>query len=205
MLLGVGAASAPLTFVASSTVGAGSGTSNVINKPTGAQAGDLLIIAVVHGSSDTTVAISGFVTEFTDSSSTPRIRVFSRVLDGSEGATFTITGANSARTVVAVAYRGGAPDVNVVGATSGTSTSASGIAPSITATQAGVLLSFHASSSSPSVISSGPAGMTQRGFLSSAFALAVYELSSSPVGATGSKTITWSSSYPNNNLLAQIY
>lgn len=201
MLLGVGTGTAPLTFVASTGAGSGSAANLSIAKPSGAASGDAAYIIVWYV--NTVPTISGFVDEGGVATTFYKFRVFSRILDGSEGANFTIVDATGGKSAACLLYRGGTRDVDVIG-TKSEGSSATSNAPSITRGNAGTLLAcfMNGGGFSPST---PPSGMTQRLTNSAFFTVAVYDLNPSPTGASGTKTMVWAGSSDVMAFQMQIY
>lgn len=118
-----------------SAVAASSSASLVIDKPSGVQAGDLLVAIISGGAAITWTGDTGW-TEELDAS---RLRVAVKLATGSEGSTFTFTASGSTFSAgVIIAYRSAAFDV--VGSV-GTATSGSDVvAPGVTLSSLGILL-----------------------------------------------------------------
>jgi hypothetical protein len=203
MLLGE-AAAGPLTFISSEGV-TGSVPSLSINKPAGAQAGDLVVLLVAHG--NLAVSASGFTQQATNASGASRLTVLTRLLDGSEGSAFAVTSSSATKSVIALLYRGGAASVDVAGTPSQV-TNATQVAPSVTATQSGILIMASGlTAAGTPTITTPPSGMTQRHTIvgSAGMWIAAFDLSPSPAGATGSKSVVWSSSAAGCAGSMQIY
>ena len=193
----------PPVFMGATSILGGEGT---LPKPSGAQAGDLLVLYMNGTDNPSTWTAPEFTWRSGNGNfGNSRMVVLTRKLDGSEGSGFSIGG--TFRVVAALLYRGGragfdvtAPPGQVTGATQST--------PSITATRNGVLLAGFGLRGAGASIVTPPAGMTQRVLLTdSSFSLklAVYDLNPSPPGATGAKSITWNGSYAGAAGPMQIY
>lgn len=205
MLLGVGGNAGPV-FVAEASAEAANTVTLTVNKPAGTASGDLMI-AVVWGNSFTALTLTGWTQVFISTSFSNDLAVFTKTAGGSEPSTYSFTGTQNVRTGTIVTYRGGvgAIDVQGTGVNSAPSTAIS-TALSITTTISGVLLATF-NNAGPRTVSTPPSGMTQRSFVTgtSGVATALYELTPSPVGATGNKTLTWNSSNQTAGWLVQIY
>lgn len=204
MLLGAGDAGPNITFVANTTA-AVSAANFVINKPAGVQVGDLMLMEIFSSSMTSNTTPSGWTVVSSDyvAGAGSRHVIYSRVVDGSEGSTFTVAGLAVAKEGYVVALRG-ASTVGTVG-TVARATSATGTASSISPAVAGALIAIFASDDNRTV-ATPPAGMTQISTLSGTTggSHAVYVLIPSSAGATGSKSLVWNISSGVASLLLQI-
>lgn len=183
----------PPVFVAGSGNSRGSGTSNVVvTKPTGVVDGDWLYAFIYSQVNVAAPTISGWTQVYYDNAATQKLTILKRQAS-SEGASYSVfeptTGSCS---VSIVAYRGGLGDVDVVGTVARAGTTVTSTASSITATVNGVLLASFGRSATFG-IATPPSGMTQRNSEATSAASAVYDLTPSPAGATGTKTLVWNS------------
>lgn len=175
-------------------------TSLNVSKPSASAAGDVVYAFVIHAfqAGSVTPSISGFTqvvgrTRFATSLSTEGW-VFRRVLDGSEGSTFTVNYAGAVTiipTVMCLLVRGADPvtpeDVAGVGAT--TTNGATNIAPSVSPVSPGTLLlcAFGWRGTNPYPI---PSGMSNGTDLSGTTDMACRSATEAitPAGATGTRT-----------------
>lgn len=103
------------SFVAST-----SGTSTTVTKPAGAQAADWLLVFVQDA--NVTQAITGFESDFdTVLSNNGSLHYLWRKLDGTEGASFTLSKSSTNMVWAALLYRGGGQPVAIGGASNGLS------------------------------------------------------------------------------------
>jgi len=199
MLLGVGGL-APPVFISSTTGDANSATTTItINKPASVAVGDDLTAIIWGYTNITAVMLAGWTVVGSDFTNNNRVAILRRKVDGSEGASFTFgtTGGVAKKVGSILCHRGGAGLVDVVGTYNFNSFSTISTMNSLTATKPGVLVAtFHNAADAVSV-GSAPSGMTQRALINTQTSMAVYELATSPVGATGAKTLTWSGSSTN--------
>lgn len=139
---GFASSSAAITLVGVvSAENASNSTSLDVAKPSGVQAGDLLIAIMGAGSSTgTTWSQPSGWTEARDSGTSPNIGIAYKVATAGEPSTYSFASANSiAIGVTILAYRGAA--IDVVGALGTVTTAAvATTAPSITMTSANALL-----------------------------------------------------------------
>lgn len=188
-------------FVASATAaGSAGGFSFSINKPTGTTEGDFMI-ALVFKYNGTTGTPSGWTEIAKTTTGTIRYGLYLKVAGASEPSSYTFplldTGFYAASILT---YRGGLGEVTDIGAPTQNSSSSSISAASMSTASKGVLMAAFAGffSGNPSV-SSGPSGMTQRSARNVTDArTAIYELSPSPAGSTGSKSLSWTGVSGNN-------
>lgn len=181
----------PSTYISSSGNASNTGTI-VVNKPAGVQDGDLLV-ALAWSSSTTPVSASGWDVVATFTTSTPTLYVLKRRVD-SDGASYTFSGSSSCAVTI-IATRGGGGVVTVPASITGAS-SATSTAASINAPSAGILISSFGISNASATVSTPPGGMTLAHYESTAGAVSssTYYLDPSPAGATGTKSVTWSTS-----------
>ncbi|TAA51053.1 hypothetical protein [Shinella sp. JR1-6] len=196
MLLGGADAVAPPVFVSATAASVSSSTNVTVNKPAGAQVGDLFT-CIIWGDSNfitATGALADWTVVGSAFSGNLRIAILTHTVDGTEGSTFNFSLANSGvKNATIICTRGGTGAIDVIGTkTEASSTTAT--AASINATKSGLLLSSFAIAANNRTVSSPPAGLTQRSLLSTSYSSAVYELSISPAGATSAASLTWSSS-----------
>lgn len=145
----------PVTFPA---------TSISINKPAGAVAGDVLLLQVAHyDSADPGITVSGFTAIRSDDAGDVKVTTFRRVVDGSEGSSFTanIDVNGSYATAMCVCYSGvdNTTPIDIHGGNTGTSSTRS--VSSITTTVANVVGVLFSNGYETSV-SADPSGMTER-------------------------------------------
>lgn len=194
MLLGASSEGEARPLFIESTMGSNSGSPSMsISKPAGASVGDLML-AVIWSTAASNATSSGWTLEGSNFTGSFRYAILSRVVDGSEGGSFTFSLSSSGTHNGAILlYRGGIGDVDVVGSR-GFSSTVTSSAPSLTATESGTLLAVFGINSASRTVSSPPSGMTQRSFSNdTAHSTASYEQdASSPAGATSSKTLVWS-------------
>ena len=177
----------------------GVGATFTVAKDASVQPGDAILVFMAWNGTGTNPAMTGF-TSYTKTTNVFGIALFSRVADGSEGSTFTVTfaaGFNVA--AVCVAYRGSTGVLDPVPANSGTITLASSAvhAPSITTSVVNdTMVWFGASrangASAPTPALTVPRGLVQEGRQSSTTAAASANISvlladalAQTAGATG--------------------
>ena len=185
----------PPVFVSSATGSASPSTTVTINKPAGAAVGDLLVAVVwAFSASGVSSTPAGWTVVASLFSGTFRYAVYAKIVDGSEGGSFSFSLSSSAgRNGQILCFRGGVGAVDVVGSKTENTSATIATASSLAATKAGLLLAFFVVNSQGRTVSADPAGMTQRAFLGGgSMAATAYELTPSPAGATPSKTLTWS-------------
>lgn len=188
-------ATAP-SYRSNATAQTGSQPTITINKPAGVVSGDTLIAAIFGDGSAAINALTGWtrltplqpVTNFGSS-----ITVLTRVADGTEGSSFTFTGAsNNSWTGIVIAYANGA-GVDVTASTT-VSAAASMNAASVTTTighdRVVTIIGGRGSSSSP--IFDAPSGYTERvEYVSTTTfeSLSISDTDFAPAGATGTIAI----------------
>ena len=167
-----------ITFVNSTT-----SFNNAISKPAGIVAGDFIVIAGSEIAPSTWLVPSGF-TNLTGTSTYANMCY--KFATGSEGGTFSYSGAAGGTALVCAVFRG-ATAVDVIGA--GTAATGTTIdAPSVTTTVPNAMLIAGFSANTGVSISTAP-GMTKIQSISSASCTIQYEIVPS-AGATGVRTIT---------------
>ena len=202
MLMAGGGAQAP-AFISASDARA----PNTINLPVpaGTSNGDLMIAFItsnVAGGSTSTP--SGWTKILTSVGNNLTLEVFTKVASG-EPASYAFS-KSATVTGVMVTYRGGTGLVDVIGAYTYAAASAVSTGASIAPSVAGTLIGLFAARTDSLAISSGPTGMTTRKYApAEPITMAVYDLSPSPAGASGAKTLTWVSSTATGGVLLQIY
>ena len=188
-------------FVSASTGQVASGASLIISAPAGLADGDLLFAVLVGGVANQTISGSGWTSEASRQASS--FAVLSKIAAASDANyTFTFSNSANAKGGAIVCYRND-PIIDIIGSITGT-TSTTGVAPSVSPSRAGVLLGFFSGTGTVTIVTP-PSGMTQRALQGTGNAkAAVYELTPSPPGATGTRSIVWSSSTTVNSMLSQI-
>lgn len=210
MLLDPGAVGGRPLFIASESNAASSTTSITINKPAGATVGDLMV-AIIWTTGNDFTGLAGWTLVGSDGIGNGRWGVWTRTVDGSEGASFTFSllSTNTWRNGSILLYRGGIGAVDVIGTETETSSTTVATAASLTAAHAGTLLAAYWSDGNSRTESVAPSGMVQRALMTggSTRTTAVYDqTAASPTGATSSKTLTWSGASANvAGLQIQIY
>jgi hypothetical protein len=125
-----------IEFVAAATGSTASGTSVTVNKPTGTATGDIMFFVggSAAGANRNWTQLTGW-TEIFDEGNSPSLGIQYRVVDGSEGASFTFTGNFSGNALVAgiATFRNAAYDV--IGSIGTASSGGNCTAPQITVTQ----------------------------------------------------------------------
>lgn len=204
MLLASGAAAAGITFVASEVATPVTGVTFTVNKPAGVQVGDLLLLGIFGPmTSNTTPAGWTLVSSDYVAGNGDRHVIYSKVADGSEGSTLSVTGVNVSKSGFAMAFRG-ASTVGTVGTSARAGSTATGTATSISPAAPGVLIGVFCNNGGVRTVSTPPSGMTSRAYMGTGVTFAVYDLNPSPSGATGSKAIVWSATGGVMSLLLQI-
>lgn len=186
--------SLPLAFVASDT-GRGSGGTLTINKPTGTQAGDILVAVVANAAFATSIssAPSGWSSWVTNSGQF----IYYKVAGGSEPASYDWAWASGNTAGCIVTYRSG--NVGVAGTGASDST-----ALSITPNATGTLLAFYCILNNTTV-SSPPGGMTLRASnLGLGLSIVVYDQENVGASATGNKALTWSAAGNQRSVLTHL-
>lgn len=210
MLLDPGAVGGRPLFIAAENNAVTSTTSITINKPAGATVGDLMI-AIIWTVGSGREGLAGWVLEGTNAAGNAGWGLWTRTVDGSEGASFNfaMSGTSTWRNGSILLYRGGVGAVDIIGTETETSSTTVATAASLTAAHAGTLLAAYWSDGNGRTESAAPSGMVQRSLSSggSARTTAVYDqTAASPTGATSSKTLTWSGATANvAGLQIQIY
>lgn len=186
----------PMNFVSSANATPTSGTTVVVNKPSGTADGDVLVamVSIQAGSSPAITGPSGWtlVGTVAGTSSATRTGVWTKVAGASEPASYTWT---SDLTIVgavgAIArYTPAAPTTapGVVDATAQGSLATPAVAPSVTATGNNDRLICLFSGATPG---STPSGMTQRVAIDGGNSgVWIYDELLTAIGATGTRTWT---------------
>lgn len=202
---------APLpVFVANSKGGRSTGSSNMsIAKPSGVADGNVIYAFCWHiDANENAFTASGWTQVYHHQAlgALPTLTILKRTVSG-DGATYTFVNAGGGAVEIhLVAYSGGAGEVvqvGVIARASSNTITASSISPAAP----GVLLAAFYDADDPASVSSPPSGMTQRTTPASAgggVSATVYELTPSPAGATGAKSLTWSTSDDVAAILMQI-
>jgi hypothetical protein len=199
------ATGAPIAFIAH-TVAVTSPVADItINKPAGAQVGDLLVMFILEGSGGNAASATGWSPVISDAQ-LPHFFALSRTVDGSEGANFTFTTPGASKRGIMILLRGGAGAVDVAGTPARATGTLNGTAASISAAHAGVLISFFGIAGANKTVASAPSGMTNVAVENTSIALtiALYKLEGSPIGATGAKAITFTPAAGANTVAVSI-
>lgn len=183
-------------FVASSNyAGNPGGLSVSISKPTGVVEGDFLVAVVFRYNNNDVSAPSGWTLVASGKTATIGHAILTKVAGASEPSSYSFPTSNTAYSSGAIlAYRGGLNELTDVGSVTQNTSTASISAPSMSTAATGILLAAFGGffGGNPSV-SSGPSGMTQRVARNVTDArIAIYDLSPSPSGNTGSRSLSWS-------------
>lgn len=182
------------------------GTAVSITKPTGASDGDAVYALLVVGAASRTITLggSGWTQVAFDNSASPTFGIYKKTVSGGAGdLSATISGANVIWSGCIVAFRN-VTDVDVVG-TLARATSATSTASSITTTARGRLLLFGYVLNNGATVTTPPAGMDLIQSLPAYNpGFRVYSLDPSEVGATGTKSIVWSTSTTVGAILMQL-
>jgi hypothetical protein len=200
-----GAAALPV-FVSSSVNRVTSNASNTVTAPTGIQDGDLLVAAIFHRApAGVPVTLpSGWALLNETALSANAFALATKVANNESGNyTFGFSSAND-NSVAILVYRN-ATCINTIGA-SGTADSATGTAPSITPSYAGVLCASFFTEGTANSVTTPPSGMTNRVLLQGGGLFpqtAIYDLSQ-PAASTGDKSIVWSGTGQACSTLLQI-
>jgi hypothetical protein len=138
--LTVAAPAGAIELVATSSASQKKTTSIVVARPTGSANGDLMLAAILAGSTATITPPSGWTSVVTTTSGTAiRQSVFIKVAGASEPASYTWTVGTASHTVGAIATYRGATTVDVAGG-QGNAKATAITAPSVTTSQTGTLL-----------------------------------------------------------------
>lgn len=204
---GAAVASPPVVESASSGNNGTTATSVVVNMPSGVTTGDLLIAQVTISTNVTPNTPSGWTLERSDVAAGNIVRsfIFSRVADGTEGATQTFDAPGSGRWAAGILRISGADTttpVDVDGATvdNGNPASTNMVAPSVTTTVDNTLvLRFYALSDGRNS-NSTPTGLTEAYDTASGFGAGVTcscaYVDQASAGASGTATSTTSAQTP---------
>ena len=191
-----------------------SGSSVNATKPAGAVAGDLLIFHCWKDNSDPapTISAATFLVQTLAANDTVcgTSYIFYRVLDGSEGSTFTVAGSTQGGGVLTL-IKAGTYDPNfastwVYGIGNVTSNRTSHVLASIDAPTADCLLLASVASHSNDSVSAAPSGMTlvgQSGTAANGVG-GVAQQALTAAGATGTRTFTLSGTDQGSNTMLAI-
>lgn len=181
----------PLTFRSKASASASTTTAAVVSKPAGTRSKDLLV-AVVWGFSFTAMtAPAGWTLKFSNYTDPVRVAIFTKKADGAEPSTYAFTPTGSGNRIATVfAFSGGEGEIDVMGTKSSGSSTLNSVSPSLTALNAGILISTYGMGTIRT-IATPPSGMTQIDFSSPNISSATYMLSPSSPGATGTKILVW--------------
>lgn len=195
-----GTAAVP-TFVEAS-IGSRGGSSSVVPALASVQNGDLIIGIVMNGTSGRTfTAPAGFSSVTSYNAVGPSAAIFTKTASSESGTyTFTASGAGGTQANILVYSPA---SVHLAGSWNNAN-SATQTALSISPSVGGVLIAAFAFKTNTTV-TTPPSGMTQRAFFNTtASSNAQYELSPSPSGTTGNKSIVWNNADDGTNILLQI-
>jgi hypothetical protein len=203
LMMGAAGAAKDIDFI-SSSINQATDT-NTVTAPANIQDGDLLL-AIGFNDANRTVSsyAGGFSERFLSAASENSLFVASKIA-ASESGNYTFNWSGTGRSIISIlVYRNATDDARLIGsitrANSNTST-----ASSISPLQRGALIGAFCHED-PASVNTAPAGMAQRAIKNdSNLSLAIYDLVPNPSGATGNKTLTWSSATQNSGLLLQIY
>lgn len=193
MLLGSGAAVQPPTYLDSTLLYGGSGTSRVATAPTGIVAGThLSAICWSVNSVDTWTAPAGWSSAIATLTGTgTSVALFEKIAGGSEPGTYTFTGAaNVAHFVMLFAYN----NATAISANNLATATIDGADPKVASSMSVVasrmLIAVVGLNNNTVTLVSGPSGMTSREqqFSNNAPRGAAYELLVPSTGASGSKS-----------------
>lgn len=191
-----------IAFV-NSTVTNGAGASSInISKPSGASTGDLCLIYAQQDGTGQDISVSGFTQVFESNDGGPGTRGagFYKVLDGSEGATFSVasTASGTWQSVECLVYSGAEFDAIGTVYTGAFSASNTPTITGVTTTTTDCVVLLYAQGYAgfgwPAV--PGPAGWTTRADNTPAAtsgAAAVFDKSFPSAGATGSQAVVYDS------------
>ncbi len=191
-LLGAGR-SKPPEFISASVGSATSSSTLTVDKPAGVESGMLMLAFGFSSFTGLLGTLPGWTLVYDGTGSgNIGLAIYSKIAGESEPSNYSWADGSQARTCHILAYQGGRGLIDVVGAKTEATSSTLTTAGSITPTRPGVLVSAFCGKSTGRSVSSPPAGMSQRTFDNSNLCCATYDLSPSPKGATGDKTLTWS-------------
>lgn len=150
-----------LVFFAAETASEASATVLTISKPASVVSGDLLIAIVgTDDNSRNWAGPTGWVEQYDPGSLDFSLAIYTRVLDGSEGSSFDFTFERDRELVGFIIALRANGTYDVLGAIGTAATSGPLVAPSITASDGGVLLCICAGEVAASQDFSAPSGMT---------------------------------------------
>lgn len=205
LLMAARPAGSGITFIGGQN-GDGFGSSVSITKPSGAINGDNVYAFVVVNAASRTITLggTGWSQVFFNNSASPSFGIYKKTVSGDAGDfSATISGADVFWVGCIVAFRN-VTDVDVVGSLA-RAASATSTASSITATARGRLLLFGYVLNNGATVSTPPAGMDLIQSLPAYNpGFRVYSLDPSEVGATGTKSIVWSTSTTVGAILMQL-
>lgn len=190
-------------LVASSIQSADNNVTLTVDKPAGTLSGDFMV-AFVWGNNMSDMTLTGWTRVFINTVGSLDLAVFTKTAGGSEPSSYSFDQTGGARSCVMATYRGVAGAIDVQSTGTNAANDATATALSITPTKPGLLLASFGLRTLGTV-SSPPAGMSYVNGLSATVSMALYELSPSSAGATGNKSLTWSSSTNSGGWMAQIY
>lgn len=179
-----------------------SGTAISVSMPAGAQSGDLLLLFLTNGNSTRTVTPpSGLVNVLTDIGASIGLRLYTYACTGSDPVSWPFSfNAGTAASLVALLYRPGV-SVPIVGARSFNTTTPT---PSITTTEASVLVAYFCRVSTGATVTTPPSGMALRATAAgSANSVAVYDQTVA-AGPTGTRSATFSTNGPGGSYLVAV-
>lgn len=195
----------PPSFVSSSTNRTSSSTTVVVSAPAGIQDGDLLVAVFYASTASVSSLPSGFTAAYTNNTANnPRILVgWKRAASESGSYTFTAASTTNVSATILVYRNASFNTVGAITRASSTTVTASSISPS----QPGILIAAFSTSSSTGSTTSEPSGMTLRANTTgsaSAPSIRVYDQTISVSGATGDRSITFSSSATLSGILIAV-
>lgn len=192
------------TFV-SSSINRVSASTNTVTAPSGIQDGDLLVGLTYVGGTATVTPPSGFSQIYADQLANPGATLNVKIAQ-SESGNYTFTASTSINFTATILVYRNATAVNTVGGINRVN-SATATALSVTPTNPGILLAAFSNSNGAATITTPPAGMTQRAVNAGASTppnLAIYDVLNTSTGATGDKTLVWSTSATVSGFLLQV-
>lgn len=201
-----GATAEGVNFV-SSSVNRVTTASNTVPAPSGIQDGQLLVAFAFITIEDRTLTLPAGWTQrqrFDQAAGGEATLIVATKVASSESGDYTfLWGTGSKENTIAVlVYKNAIDTDRLIGVEAGNGLSTIA-APSISPTQEGALLAFFGNTFGARVVDTPPVGMVERAIHTASFpSVVVYDLVPSEAGATGDKTLTWSS--PSNNALSAL-
>lgn len=195
----------PPEFVSASSASRPAGTTAMsVAAPSSISDGNGLYLFVIHNSNSANAATCAGFTQIAHSTGTGgTITILRKPASGESGAYSVASTTGGAAQAHILNYSEG-EDVEDVAGTFARVSSATSVAPSITALSTGALLAIFAVDGGRNV-TTPPSGMTQRAYLNTTvMTIAIYDLSPSATGSTGTKTLIWNSSGNDIAQLTQI-